>query len=232
VSSIPVFTTYRGESRRLETYGSSWVDDAVGRDARVVYLNTANFEPETLQGRVVETFEPVWETEVWNRSFAGVVSLGVQEPAPLPQRSTTLDWATGRIVELGARYVLARARFRVSGTLLARRGELELVRTSGPVRLASAVEGVDADGSSDGHGALSGWRPARSVRVSVSAGPGVVLVGKLAPRVGGGAQIARRTTKVAFGAGGVAVTVTPPRPPYRIEVFFTGRSVRVGFRIA
>jgi hypothetical protein len=220
-SSIPVFTTFRSQARaardRAAYHGDpTWIDEAAGRKGHVAFLNTANFEPETLQGRIVEAFEPVWEAEFWNRSFRKVISLGVQEPAPLPQEATVLDWADGRIVGLRSPYVLARPRFQVAGRPLGRRGDLELFRTAGPVRLDSAIEGLDASGTATGTAALSGWRPVRRVLV-YSSGPALVTAGTLEPSPGGGARIARVTGKRAI-EGASVVELPLPRPPYRVEV--------------
>jgi hypothetical protein len=197
----------------------------------VLFLNTANFEPETLQGRILERFQQVWETEFWNRSFAGVVSLGLQEPAPLPQEATTLDWATGRIVGLESRYVLARPRFPVDGESLGRRGDLELFRTSGPVRLAFATEGVDAEGRVRDLAAFDGWAPAREVRVTVSTGPGIVRAGTLVPNAGAGAHIGRQTAKRAFGQGEAQIELTLPPPPFRVEVVVSSPDTLVEFDV-
>lgn len=236
VSTVPVFTFYRSEARAARDRGQyhgepSWIDEAAGRDARVVFLNTANFEAETLEGRILEAFEPVWEAEFWNRSFRGVVSLGVQEPAPLPQDSTVLDWATGRIVGLRSRYVLARPRFHVAGRSLGRRGDLELFRTDGQVRLAWAIEGVDADGRTSGHSAFSGWTRTAVMRVYVSAGPALVLAGTLEPRPGGGARIARQTAERTIREGGGIVDLRLPPPPYRVDVIVPNRAARVEFAV-
>jgi hypothetical protein len=227
-SSVPVFTTYRSEARVLRQPDPSWVDEAAGRNADVVFLNTANFEPETIEGRIVQAFEPVWETEFWNRSFRGVVSLGLQEPAPLPQEATVLDWSTGRIVGLRSEYVLARPRFRVAGKALGLRGDLELFRTDGPVGLASAIEGVDAQGRMRGHASFSGWVAARVLRVYMSSGPAVVRAGTLEAAPGGGARIARQTAKLVVRRGGVT-EVRLPRPPYRVDVL--GPIARVEFSV-
>lgn len=226
VSSVPVFTTYRGEARAARErsgYGDnpSWVDEAAGRNAQVLFLNTANFEPETLQGRIVERFQPVWETEFWNRSFAGVVSLGVQEPAPLPQEATTLDWSTGRIAWLHSQYVLVRRRFPVVGRSLGAVGDLELFRSAGPVRLSSAKEGVDAGGTATGLAAYSVWAaPARSnaVHLSVERGPAVVRLGTIEALPGGGARIGRELGRRRIPAAGGSFFIPALRPPYRVEV--------------
>jgi hypothetical protein len=227
-SSVPVFTTYRSEARAARLQDRTWIDRTVGHNAHVIFLNTANFEPETLQGKIVQTFEPVWESEFWNRSFGGVVSLGVQEPSPLPQTGTALDWTTGQVVGVSSPFVVARPRFQVLGESLARNGDMELFRTAGPVRLATAEEGVDEFGHMQGGSAFSGWVPARAVRVYLTAGPALIRVGTLVPQPGGGARIGRRTGQVKLLNGGTTVVRLPPAP-YRVDVL--GPSARVEFTL-
>ena len=138
----------------------------------------------------VLAWAPVWETHSWNRSLRRVVSLGLQEPAPLPQRWALVDWATGRI-PVEARYAVARPRFPVAGRLLGRSGNLASWRTGGgSVRLAAATEGVFADGTMDCLAAYSRWTaPSRGVVEVRLSRRGTVSVGELAPMVGGGARI-------------------------------------------
>jgi hypothetical protein len=146
----------------------------------------------------------------------------------MPQTGAVLDWATGRVVGLSSPFVLARPRFQVAGESLGRRGDLELFRTSGPVRLASAEEGVDEFGHMQGGAAFSGWLAARRLRVFVSAGPALVRVGTLAPKPGGGARIARQTAKITLLDGGTR-EVRLPAPPYRVDVL--GPAARVEFTL-
>ncbi|MFN2467950.1 MAG: hypothetical protein ABR521_07480 [Gaiellaceae bacterium] len=222
LSSIPVFTTIRNQSRALRDlagYGDepAWIDEAIGKRGNAVFLNTSNFEPETLAGRFYEQFEPVWAAEFWNRSLRGVVSLGHQEPAPLAQGSTTLDWATGAVVGQRADHVVARPRFPLVGERLAGAGDLELWRVGGPVRLAAATEGVFADGKAGALAAYSRWAPAPGA-VEVGAPPAArVAIGPLEPLPGGGARIGAVVRRAVVGAGG-AVLLAAPRPPFRIEV--------------
>ncbi len=227
VSGGSLFSTYRAEARAARLRERTWIDRAVGRDAHAVFLNTAEFEPEIRAGRIYQQFVPVWESEFWNRSLRGVVSLGLQEPAPLPQGSTTLDWASGRIVGLRSRYVVARSRFEVAGTRLARNGELELWRSNGEVRLTAATEGLFADGTANPLAAYSRWR-GRAGRLTVLAtSPAAVEAGPLAASAGGGAHIARVTLSVRAFAGETIAIETPP-PPFRVEV--RSRGGRVSFR--
>jgi hypothetical protein len=240
--SVPVFTTFRGEARKaraLAGYGDepSWVDAAIGRDQHAVFLNTANFEPETRQGRILERFVPAWEAEFWNRSFDGVVSLGVQEPAPLPQAATILDWSNGRVERLRARYVLVSPRYPVEGRPLARRGDLALFEAGGTVRLAAATEGLDGHGLTAGHAAYSVWaRWAKGVAVQVDGATGVVLanVGTLEATPGGGARIASITGRARLTRPDGVLRLRPPAAPFRLEVAVLGRdpAARITFRLA
>ena len=41
---------------------------------------------------------PVWETEFWNHSFVGVLTLAnADEPAPFFQEHASLDWRSGAL---------------------------------------------------------------------------------------------------------------------------------------
>lgn len=237
VSYVSVFTTYRGESRASRAragYGGdpSWIDAAARGD--VTFVNTANFEPETREGRIVQSFGPVWAAEFWNRRLKRVVSLGTQEPSPLPQVGTTLDWATGRVVGVEAEYVLARRRFVLAGAPLASAGELELTRVGGAVHLVAATEGVTADGRMGALAAYSVWRGPRYVAVGVERPSGRVLVsaGPLEPLPGGGARVRRVVRSRSAPAGTSAVvSFRGLTPPFRVEVRIAGRNptARVGF---
>lgn len=222
-SSVPVFTTLRNQSRALRDvagYGDdpSWIDGAIGPGEGAVFLNTSNFEPETLAGRFYAQFEPVWAAEFWNRSLRGVVSLGHQEPSPLAQGSTTLDWATGMVVGQRAAFVVARPRFPLVGTTLARAGDLELWRVTGPVRLAAATEGVFADGAAAGElAAYSRWAVGPGgVEVDAPAGARVEA-GPLEPLAGGGARIGAVEGRGTVGGDG-RLAIGGLEPPFRVEV--------------
>jgi hypothetical protein len=85
------------DARRLAGGASSWIDEAVGRDARVTILNTTNYEAETVTGQLFRTWTPVWDDEFWNRSLRASLGFGFKEPAPLPQDEARLDFATGSV---------------------------------------------------------------------------------------------------------------------------------------
>jgi hypothetical protein len=102
--------------------------------------------------------------------------------------------------------VIVDPRFRPVGTLVASSGKLLLYRPSGVLRLASAIEGVLADGTTTGLAAYTCWAQC-STRVQVDAedAAAVVRVGTFAPLPGGGGKIASVMSK-------------QPQPPFRIEV--------------
>ena len=95
-STVVVYSTIRNQSRAVLALSGLREKSWLGAGP-AVYVNATNFEQEARVGRWFEEWVPVWETEFWNRSFAGVLSLGTPEPAPFFQRNGTLDWATGRI---------------------------------------------------------------------------------------------------------------------------------------
>ena len=66
----------------------SWVDDRVGTDARVVFVNNIS---------LAENPHTLWQTEFWNRSIKSVVDL-VVPPHIMLGRVGAIDRQTGRIV--------------------------------------------------------------------------------------------------------------------------------------
>jgi hypothetical protein len=216
-STAVVYSTIRNQSRSvLAVSGLSdrrWVDHAAR--GPVTYLNATAYEQETSEGRWFEEWVPVWETEFWNRRFAGVLTLAnALEPAPFFQRHGSLDWSSGRVSGAGGvRYLLVDPRFVPVGRLVASSGRLALYSTSGPLRLASATEGVHADGTTTGLAAYDRWAGRGRVTVTTSA-PATVAIGRFAAVPGGGGRIAgaRRVARVDG-------TATFTRPvPLRVEV--------------
>lgn len=210
VSTVVVWATIRDQSRTVLALSGlgqrDWVDAAVGRDARVTYLNATAYEQETAEHRWFEQWVPVWETEFWNRSFAGVLTLAnADEPAPFFQEHAALDWRSGAVSAAAPQYLLVDPRFRPVGSLVASSGKLLLYRPTGSLRLASVTEGVHADGTTTGLAAYTCWRqcPA-SVHVVADDPHAKIEQGAFAPLLGGGGRIAH--------------TETTLRPPYRIEV--------------
>jgi hypothetical protein len=121
-----------------------FVDEALGDDARVVYLNATAFQPAE---SAYDEWVPYWLAELWNRSLRSTVGLGLREPAPIAQRTASLDWGTGRVpVDPEPRHVLTERRFRIVGEELASDGRFVLTRVTPPLRFATITENVDADG--------------------------------------------------------------------------------------
>jgi hypothetical protein len=243
-SSVPVYTTLTRQSERVRDLAGlgpdrDWVDRAVGRGSEALFLNASAFQPDTGLGRLFETWVPVWETEFWNRSFAGVHSLGYPEPSPLHQSQGSLDWASGRVSGApNARYVLSDPRFEVAGRSVAASEHLVLYRAVAPLRLASATEGVYRDGTTGTLAAYDRWAAARSVevvvsqtvqpaRVSVTAGR--LLVHDGLPALG--PILARARARVPPGAPTTVFVAAPP-PPFRVELRLTqgARGAHVVFR--
>jgi hypothetical protein len=229
VSTAVVYATIRDQSRatlaRSGLTDRRWLDRAA--DGPVTYLNTTAFEQETREGRWLDQWLPVWETEFWNRRLDGVLTLaGALEPAPFFQRHAQLDWSDGRIAGGEAGLVLADPRFVPAGRRLASNGRLLLYRASAPLRLASAVEGVHADGTTTGLAAFSRWTGEGRVVVDTSA-PGRLAAGSFAAVPGGGGRIAR--TDLARRVDGVT-TFRAPKAPFRVEVRARpGTRVKFGF---
>jgi hypothetical protein len=131
-SSAPVFATVRSQAIGAALASGqrerpTWIDDAVGRDAEVVFLNARPAHPPE--------WMPVWHAEFWNRSLAGVVNFGAAEPTPLPQRDAALT-ADGRIEALPPHVVVLEG-VQVDGEEVAREGPLRLVRVEPPVHVAA-----------------------------------------------------------------------------------------------
>jgi hypothetical protein len=210
---------------------SAWIDDAVGRDARVAILNTTNFEPETNANGLYRTWTPVWQYEFWNRSLRSSLGFGFREPAPLPQAQARLDFATGRVEpQERPAFGLADRRFEPAGERLAARGQFALWRTRQPLRFAAAEEGVWMDGAIGGRAAYSRWlgRPGVEVRLG-GTGTAQVAVGRPAPSGAGQAEIGALVARTKLRLPGVA-SFPAVRPPFRVEVTLSSPPGTVSFR--
>ena len=234
LSSYSVYGSIRDHSRAtLALVGSppSWIDERIGTgsEAAFLYGGTADLVGEA---------QVMWQTEFWNRSVETVYRLGPPEPAPLPESAATFDAVTGRIVpEPGKgsstiRYVVAPSSVQLVGTRLAQQGRLALYRVQTPMRLATLLGGVYADGWIGADAAFTHYStPSRSgrLRVRVSrlgwGGPSppgdvTIRVGPLAA-IGGQPAIARVTDSTTFtirSRRGRSFTLSTPRSPYRLEI--------------
>jgi hypothetical protein len=227
-STAVVYSTIRKQSRTVLALSGlrdrDWIDDA-GAPA-VTYLNATVFEQETREGRWFEEWVPVWESEFWNRSALDVLTLGAPEPTPFFQRSGALDWSTGRVSGGSADYVLVDPRFPPAGRLIASSGRLALYRAARPLRLASATEGMHADGTTTGLAAFSSWT-GRGTMVVETNGPAKLVAGAFAPLPGGGGRVAGTTLTRSLDG---STTFTAPNAPFRVEVRAApGTHVTFGF---
>ena len=225
-STVVVYSTIRNQSRAVLALSGLQQKSWLGAGP-AVYINATNFEQEARVGRWFEEWVPVWETEFWNRSFAGVLSLGNPEPAPFHQRNGTLDWSTGRISGGdGITTAITDARFVPAGELVARQGRLALWDVTHPLRFVSVTEGVFADGTTAGLAAYSRWTGSGRVSVAVSA-PAQVVAGRFEPLPGGGGRVAVRSRPRTVTGTTSLGTLTAP---FRVEVRApAGTRVAFGF---
>ena len=213
VSTGVVYSTIRNQSRAvLALSGLSerhWVEHVTR--APVTYLNATALEPESREGRYFDEWVPVWETEFWNRNELDVLTLGTPEPTPMFQRYGSFDRRSGRISGTSSAYVLVDPRFTPAGTRVASSGRLVLYRATEPLRLASAIEGVYADGTTSGLATFTAW-----------SGRGTIVVQTDAP-----AQVS--APSVSKSVDGL-LTFTAPEPPFRVQVrAAAGTHVTFGF---
>jgi hypothetical protein len=154
----------QANATRLETQtrNADWIDDAVGSDAAVPFILTADLmaNPHLL-----------WQTEFWNRSVGDVYGLDATDPTSLPVVPTTAD-SRGRIVRapggrpLAPRYVVAQPGLNIVGEKVAAAGRLVLYRVPAPLRLESRLNGVYGDG----------WSGSNATYTRFSQRPGTVRV--------------------------------------------------------
>jgi hypothetical protein len=187
---------------------ASWVDHAVGRDARAAFLFTPQLDAQT-----------VWQTEFWNRSVKSVLTVGADEPGGLPRVPVRLDRLTGELRGGRTSYLVAPRTYAVAGTAIAGNGPWRIYRAAAPLRVESVAEGVAPDG----------WM-GRSATYTAYAGPGPapaqvrVLLSRRAwggPDVPGHVRVALGgvvRTGVIHSSEVLRFTLPAPRPPFRVRV--------------
>ena len=214
-----------------------WVDAAVGSGKRVLFLLTPNADVQT-------TSLVLLETEYWNRSVDRVLSLGATQLCPLPSIPIQADAATGQIVRtdrtppepINADYVVAPRTANIAGSVVAEGGAslllpLALYRAEKPLRLASSVDGVEADGWMHADAAytqLTGEAGTIDVAVSRAGWPGEDVPGNVTISV---ARLVRQSdgtvAAVPTGRGAHWVIhslrsrtfhLKTPHPPFRVTV--------------
>jgi hypothetical protein len=166
LSAWSVAGTLRDQAKatRIETHttNADWIDEAVGAEADVPFIFTADLmvNPHLL-----------WQTEFWNRSVGDVYGLNAADPTSVPVVPTTVD-ARGRIVRtadrgvLTPRYVVAQPGFDIAGEQVLAEGRLILYRVDAPLRLESQLDGVSSDG----------WSGPSATYTNYSGRPGVIRV--------------------------------------------------------
>jgi len=217
----------------------SWVDDRVGTDAHVVFVNNIS---------LAENPHTLWQAEFWNRSIESVVDLTVPPHITLG-RPGSIDLQTGRIVTAdplasgpvrSAPYAVAPASLELAGQVIAKPGSLlVLYRVDHPLRMARAVTGLYSDGWTAGDMALSQYTTPgqRSGRLVVRLlRPTLVRRGLLGParatlelgrlRIGAGGEleaggrIVKRSLSLAENRP-VVVRLRTPKPPFLFQLHVT-----------
>src|SRR5262249_61946126 len=121
---------------------ASWVDQAVGRDSPVVYVNTPStgVSPSTV----------LLQTEFWNPNVVGVYSVGAGELCGLTETPTSTDVATGLVapqVPDGVDHAIAVRSLPIAGRRVALGGPadepLALYRVARSLRVGANTTGVD-----------------------------------------------------------------------------------------
>jgi hypothetical protein len=209
----------------------SWVDDALGGDAKVAFLYTSNIDPNA-----------VWQLEFWNRAVGPIINIGVPEISHLPQTYTSVNPETGELVPVPgyppaagsaeADYVLTARSHPVVGRLAAQRGPWTAYLVDAPLRLAAATDGIAADGWMGADAAytryVTGAGGNVGVRLSRAAWQGQDVPGRIRIRIGDlalngdGVPTIENVTATRTGvihAGGEETFLLPaPRGPFRVEV--------------
>jgi len=228
-ASKPAFDDTAGASvstRHAAGPDASWVEKAIGRSKRVLYLNTPPGASVTLL-----------ETEFWNRNVSGIYNLGPGEICNLPETSSTINVDTGRVdppAAQGADYAIADSRSAFPGHLVALGGPneypLALYRIRRPLRVGSTTEGVSSDGWMGDNAAFSifGSRGNRPVGIIVALGRagfgGPDVPGRVRIVVGKPAAASGKFVKVYSVRRWVVHSLTQRtfafevRPPARVEV--------------
>ena len=131
----------------------SWIDGAVGRNARVAVLWTG--------GNPLA----VWENEFWNRSVDRVYDLGTPLGGDMPSAPVNVDLATGVLRDRDGRpiadpYVLANRSVELRGTAVASdpAKQLVLYKVTQPARTTTQIVGLYDDLSSPWSSAHVTWR--------------------------------------------------------------------------
>jgi len=170
ISSGSVFarvTFISDATRHAGALGSdpSWIDHAVGPNARVEFLYTSDIDRDQ---------HILWQSEFWNRSLRRVFGVTSQDPT-IPDVSAPVDPATGRIrpnlpagsPDARPRYVVAASGVAVAGKRLAQNGFLSLYRVTPPLGLSSLASGVQPDAWTGSEATYTSFRDSGARRLNV-----------------------------------------------------------------
>jgi len=210
----------------------SWVDDRVGTDAHVVFVNNIS---------LAENPHTLWQTEFWNRSIESVVDLVVPPHITLG-RPGAIDRQTGRIFTNDpyaagsvrtADYAVAPVSLELAGQVISKPGNfMTLYRVDQPLRLARTVSGLYSDGWTAGDLALSQYatpgqqsgrlavrllRPTLVRRGLVGPARATLEIGRLRVGADGAVEIGGRGVKRSISLvenRPVVLTLPAPKPPF------------------
>jgi hypothetical protein len=143
----------------------SWIDHAVGRNARVEFLYTTDIDRDQ---------HILWQSEFWNRSLRRVFGVTSQDPS-IPDVSAPVDPASGRIrpdlpagsPDARPQYVVAATGVAVAGKRIAQNGFLSLYRVKPPLGLSSLASGVQPDAWTGPEATYTSFRDSGARRLNV-----------------------------------------------------------------
>ena len=209
----------------------SWVDDTIGTVANSAdYLYVPSPTMETSSTVLVNT-------RFWNRSIGNVYTLGGEEICPLRLDPLRLDDRTGALVGGSATagphqpYLVTDRGLAIAGRLVASGGStaqpLAVYRAARPLRLASRLVGVYADGWTGADASFfQYWLPRRKpgqIDVSLSrvawSGPDVPATVNVSVRaLSGSRRVVARGQWVAHTGGAKTLRLRTPPPPFEVAV--------------
>jgi hypothetical protein len=192
----------------------SWIDDAVGKNARVEILDTADITDPHV----------VWQAEFWNRSVRRIFGLTGQDPS-IPDLTATLK-ANGRVSpglppgspDQNPPYVLAAPSVDVDGRRVAAGGQLVLTRVRSPLRLRSLLTGVTSDGWTGPSASYARYVVPRGakhvvIQMSRSGAPASLAPARVQAKLGG-----RTVTRTVRGAGSAVLRLPIPHRPFVVTL--------------
>ena len=177
---------------------ANWIDDRVGTDAKVVFVNDQGLDGDP---------HVLWQTEFWNRSVHPVLNLAA--PQDVLGTTATINPATGRITaaqpdvvrDAGtAKYAVAPATIELAGRVLERPGRLVLYRLQQPLRIARSTSGLYTDGWTADRVSLTQY-------ATPAPGPAVLVITFQRPSIG----IPLDPAKVTITAGPLGADPTANR---------------------